>query len=483
MKNLVSRLHSAKTRQVYVGLALACFFLPVVLRAAEGQVQSDANTNAQLAAIKGGDATQSALSLAQLIPDGPSLIRHHAAIIQLAEQVDGEMDLAVLKNACPQYHAWHAAIVITNSTRSLAILQWMAEKLWEMPRGKEKNNLAEIVIGDVDLWIERGRIAVRPGLELACNSILQLESIGPGAPTASLVRLFEKHANGGDPELHEYIYNTLWEIGRLPGQTDFESLAQFLREHYPNKARKLNTRDLFFPIGLTTPQPLSWEEYELLPKLSLEQISAETKRCHCESAQGGSYCVALIKSLLDKWDEKPQEANTVLVSLLAADAVAPELILNSMWYRMADPDYLFRKAGIHDALFDSFKQGLSKTPTDVQSVTRVIHNADTYLRGLATISAQKRTPYTVELEKRALSVLFSAGPVWERVRMGDATRYYGPSPYAVMKEKRSSLSPEAMRFLEKSAKDFLDHASALGGLSQEARDDAKSALTSFISAH
>lgn len=410
-----------------------------------------------IAVVAQGDPDAAAKALVALVPDGTALLQHHDALLRAAENAQGQMKLDVLREACPRYHRWHAELEITDPARSVAILQWMGQKVWETPKGPLKEQVARRFVADVDQWIEAGRVKADPGLRLAYHSIMLPEYVRPAVSMIPLLGLLKKHA----ARHNSAAFTALLEVKGPPPyceDVDSRQIHDFLLLHYPDQQPLLDTSE-HASYGSFHAIPLTWEEYEQLPTQTLESIRDQLSDCWCGSSERLSrmqYCYWVTYYLVSEFDTRPEEVKDILKALLTEKRLAPRilagiLILSTTPNPLKDDQpvpsgYVERKAGLFDVWLEHL-EGQTQAKERV-GVSEAIMCAKICLRFLSRIPLDNRTAAIRRLEKRSVELLLNLGPARkELATQGDSRLNYGEVPYGVLVESEIKLSPEMKEYL------------------------------------
>ena len=297
-----------------------CFFLFLftLYLVPAGAVDSKSvsgETGLSLGSINSANFTEAAKALVAVIPDSVALIKNYTGLMEIVRSAQGELDLAILYDACVGCHRWHSN-VIADKRKDLAILEWMSQKIWEMPGTPEKKKLLEQYIGDVGRLMDEGKIAPLVGLKFTAYT-MATRFVGSDIHTDALLNLFKRYMKTGNKEVDDCIYYTfmLQTDAFLSECVDAKGLVDILRINYPALSLPDDYVQFYYPIGVERDCPIKREIYNDI--MSLSPSDLHKKIISNSGATNINYtCGIALARVFDLYDKDPQEVKATIEDLI-----------------------------------------------------------------------------------------------------------------------------------------------------------------------
>ena len=268
-----------------------------------------------LAKINSPDPIEAAKALIAVIPDSGSLIKHYTSLIDIVRSAQGELDLAILYDACTGCHRWHSD-VIADKRKDLAILEWMSQKIWEMPGIPEKKRLLDQYIGDVGHLMDEGKIKPLMGLKLTTYT-MATHFVGSDVHTDALLNLFKRYMKTGDQEVDTHIRFAfmLQTDAFLSESIDAKALVDILRVNYPATPFPDDIVRFYYPLGARRDHPIKREIYNDIMSLSTSDLHNKITS-NSGSTNINYTCGIALARVFDQYDKDPMEVKATIKELL-----------------------------------------------------------------------------------------------------------------------------------------------------------------------
>ena len=430
-----------------------------------------------LQTISTGEPRDAAVALLRVVGDPSGLPTHYDDLIQAARLARGSIDLQTLEQACVGYHAWHAT-TIDATDRKTAILQWICQKIWEMPVGTSKQQMINSYAADMQGLIDDGSVNTLGGLKLVVESVL-IEGIMPGVDLEAVASLVARYAEVPDKQVRQYVFEVLYRLGRVVIFDD-RSLAgrlfEVLKRDYPDRIRSESADRLFDPPHWVREiRPISWTEYENLGVVGLGELGDQIRKHRCCPEDLSAFARFALFRLIADYRTRPGEVVALLSSLLAEGRLLPEMmnavdasaVLNNTTGRDA---YHHLPRELFFVLLDSFQQNIDKVsagqcPANSAFRRRVLgccgwieefHKADQ-----GRDSAECR-----EIQERCVQTLVQAVVPWVRYGESEMFNKMTKNPSVLLLEKQQFLCDDAKKAATELAQNLLDDTTTYGDLAE-----------------
>ena len=425
-------------------------------------------------AIANGNGDEAARALITLVPDANELIRSYGVLIETASQSQGKINVSILKQACTGYHGWHA-VEINDAERGTAIIQWIGQKLWEMPAGSDKERFARLFINDIDRLIDNGKLPARKGLQVAYHSIMWW-GIRPGVSAQPLIRLLVKQSTkGDDDEVRAYIFTTFVEMAKLidPKDVTLDELFHTIKSAFPEKKYPAcSAEEYLIPSYLPHVIPMTWSEYEAMPTLTYEQLHSAIEKKQCHYSNVGPYGTTAAELIVDKYRSDPDEIEKLVTSLFQEDLFA-SFLATRLIIQADSVSAITANERLAQLLLDHFEQNIIKGDRRafceaidyswelLCKYSKVITNQPSS-KPVTSLQNETSVPRKVcDLEMRLVAILLDAGIQWEkRVLVDPQQATYAESPLVQFSKSRKIFSTEIAQYIQTKANDLLTQKSA-----------------------
>lgn len=260
-----------------------------------------------------GDTETATRALLEAMPDHESLLSAYGAVIACVSEAQGELDIEAMRAACPSFHRSHARF---QEDRSVAILQWIAQKFWEMPDGEEKEALYCRFLGDLDCLVYGGTVSPDQALTIACSAVYAYKEIEPcSSISPCLIDFVAKQARSAAVREPARIKDIVIEVRDVTWDEQQRSqLSEILQAEFPgtpSDASHRNQGSLSAPIGR--------QDYMSLLTLSFEEIyerTAREDRASSYTRDVNYYGRYAVRALLERYNESPDEVTGIITRMI-----------------------------------------------------------------------------------------------------------------------------------------------------------------------
>lgn len=439
---------SCKIRTCFV---LLIYFTYLVSAGAVDSKPVSSETGLTSEKIDVNNPTDAAKVLVSVIPDSAALVKHYSALIEIVRTAQGEMDLSILYDACTGCHRWHSFVII-DKQKNLAMLEWMSQKMWEMPRSSTKKQLLEQYITDIGKLIDSNQIEKLVGLKIAASSMhmdMGSDIIGSDIQTNALLNLFKQYINSDRKEVKRYIINSFRFVPEsfLSETVTMDSFCDLIKQHDPAFAYCENREDYFRPHYVTLPKNVSRTTYEEIIRLSIPEL-----RTKVNVREGSKYaCEFSIGRIFDTYDTNPEETKKTIRELIKNDIMTREIQLS-----LASPPFYGSSVNkshpvepsveMIDTILDCFEPIMEKQFRTFDGDSFISH------LGYCAEVFNKRNvngkfPEGERLQKRCVKMIVDSIALWERVNIDLSLHKDNPSKYAI-ETYYASFSNETKKYFK-----------------------------------
>ncbi len=269
--------------------------------------------SAEWESLVNGDSETATHALLEAIPDHASLPSAYDSVFACVSEAQGEVDVEAMKAACPYFHRWHAHF---QKERPRAILQWIAQKFWEMPDCEEKEALYCRFLEDLDRLVQGGAISADQALAMACSAVYAYKRVEPlSSISPCLIDFVAKQARSVEVRDPERLRDIVIEVRDVTWDEQQRSqLSKVLQAEFPE-----TQRDASFRNHGALAWPISRRRYMSLLTLPLEEIYERTVREGLSSSYTrdvnyyGDYALG---ALLARYDESPDEVTDIITRMI-----------------------------------------------------------------------------------------------------------------------------------------------------------------------